>query len=85
MRAAGLQPTGGSRVWIAGIDGCRGGWFALLLKRALVSPFVADLRFVLCPTFSELLNRRSSHSSPWPGSRCATKRKPLPIGASGQP
>ena len=56
MSAAGLQPTGGSRVWIAGIDGCRGGWFAVLLKRPPVAPFVADLRFVLCPTFSELLN-----------------------------
>lgn len=56
MSTTGLHPTGGSGVWIAGVDGCRSGWFAVLLKRAPVAPFIADLRFVLCPTFSDLLN-----------------------------
>ncbi len=60
MSAAALQPpqhrTGVSRVWLAGVDGCRGGWFAVLLHLAHAAPGLANLRFALCQSFSELVN-----------------------------
>ncbi|MGH8472253.1 MAG: DUF429 domain-containing protein [Gammaproteobacteria bacterium] len=60
MNAAALQPsqqrTGVPQVWLAGVDGCRGGWFALLFHLAHASPVLAGLRFVLCRSLSELVN-----------------------------
>ncbi len=54
-----LQPlynrTGVTQVWLAGVDGCRGGWFAVLLHLVHASPGLADLRLVLCRSFSELV------------------------------
>ncbi len=48
--------TGVPQVWLAGVDGCRGGWFAVLLHLTHASPDLAGLRFVLCRNFSELVN-----------------------------
>jgi predicted RNase H-like nuclease len=84
MRAEGLQPTGGSRVWIAGIDGCRGGWFALLLKRAC---FAFCSRSALCPV-SDVFRAFESPELAFfalAGQPMRYKKKTLPIGASGQP
>ncbi len=60
MSAAALQPpqhrTGVPQVWLAGVDGCRGGWFAVLLHLAQAPAGLVGLRFVLCRSFSELVN-----------------------------
>ncbi|MGH8614797.1 MAG: DUF429 domain-containing protein, partial [Gammaproteobacteria bacterium] len=65
MSAAALQPPQhrtGFPSWLAGVDGCRGGWFVVLFHRTRASPGLADLRFVLCRSFSELVNLRENPS-----------------------
>ena len=44
------------RAWVAGVDGCRGGWFAVLLCRGLASPLLREARFALCGSFSEVMS-----------------------------
>ena len=41
--------------WLAGVDGCRGGWFVVHLRVAPVTQMVRALRFELCAQFSEIL------------------------------
>lgn len=44
--------------WLAGVDGCRGGWFVVLLRVATATQKVRALRFELCAQFSEVLALR---------------------------
>ncbi|OOO00964.1 MAG: hypothetical protein USCGTAYLOR_02830 [Chromatiales bacterium USCg_Taylor] len=60
MRATVSQPLqhrrGSQIVWLAGVDGCRGGWFAVLQGRGQASSRVVEVRFALCRGFSEVMN-----------------------------
>jgi predicted RNase H-like nuclease len=50
---------GGSRVqhiWVAGVDGCRGGWFAVLVRVGSGSAPRSEARLVLCSSFSEVVS-----------------------------
>lgn len=50
---------GGSRVqqlWVAGVDGCRGGWFVVLLRLGSGSAPRSEARLVLCSSFSEVVS-----------------------------
>lgn len=47
------RSVGGSR-WLAGVDGCRGGWFAVLGRRATGVAF-HEVRFALCENFAQVL------------------------------
>ena len=50
---------GGSRVqhlWVAGVDGCRGGWFAVLVRLGSGSAPRSERRLVLCGSFSEVVS-----------------------------
>lgn len=50
---------GGSRVqplWVAGVDGCRGGWFAVLVRLGSGSAPPSEARLALCSSFSELVS-----------------------------
>jgi predicted RNase H-like nuclease len=46
--------------WVAGVDGCRGGWIVVLLNRRKGRPPVWFVR--LCPTFKEVLTLSPSPS-----------------------
>jgi predicted RNase H-like nuclease len=50
------QTRAARRAWVAGVDGCRGGWFAVLLRREKASPLLQEARFVLCRSFSEVMS-----------------------------
>lgn len=47
--------SGSHIAWLAGVDGCRDGWFAVLFHLAQASPLLAEVRFALYWSFSEVL------------------------------
>lgn len=54
-----LPRDGGSgvqRLWVAGVDGCRGGWFAVLLRLGSGSAPGSEARLALCSSFSEVVS-----------------------------
>lgn len=60
MRATVSQPLlrrkGSQIAWLAGVDGCRDGWFAVLQDRGQASPRVVKVRFALCRSLSEVMS-----------------------------
>ncbi|MGH8538819.1 MAG: DUF429 domain-containing protein [Gammaproteobacteria bacterium] len=51
-----LRRKGSQIAWLAGVDGCRGGWFAVLQDRGQASPRVVKVRFALCRSLSEVMS-----------------------------
>ncbi len=49
------HPRIGPDVWLAGVDGCRDGWFVALTRFAGRGITAKELRFRLCASFAEVL------------------------------
>jgi len=48
--------SGVQHLWVAGVDGCRGGWFAVLVRLGSGSVPRSEARLFLCNSFSELVS-----------------------------
>ena len=47
--------SGVQHLWVAGVDGCRGGWFVVLVRLGSGSAPRSEARLVLCSSFSEVM------------------------------